>query len=51
MCFVHDSRPPIAPLEGGALDARDRKAAGFADASAAAWAETLAFVRGEGAPA
>jgi carboxymethylenebutenolidase len=28
----------------------DRKAAEFADASAAAWAETLAFVRGGGAP-
>lgn len=29
----------------------DRKAAEFADASAAAWAETLAFVRGGGGPA
>lgn len=23
MCFDHDSRPPIPPIEGGALDARD----------------------------
>jgi carboxymethylenebutenolidase len=23
MCFDHDSRPPIAPIAGGALDARD----------------------------
>jgi carboxymethylenebutenolidase len=23
MCFDHDSRPPIRPIEGGALDARD----------------------------
>ena len=23
MCFDHDSRPPIAPIEGGALDARE----------------------------
>ncbi len=29
----------------------DRRAEDFADASAAAWAETLAFVRGEGFPA
>jgi carboxymethylenebutenolidase len=23
MCFDHDSRPPIAPIEGGSLDAKD----------------------------